>query len=548
MSQFLCVTVRFLQPFSHGRGEDAEPEWPPSPLRLFQALVAAAAARWNERQRIEYAQPALQWLAELGTPVVVAANGEPAPTKYRLYVPDNVGDKVAKSWVGGNSAASIAEYRTEKDVRPVHLNGEAVHYLFPISDPAACEADFKVLQTAARSVTHLGWGVDMVAGNAELLSDTEAAKLVGERWQPTPDGSGTRLRVPIAGTLAKLMDKHEAFLNRLSGDGFRPVPPLTAFATVGYRRDTDSAPRPVVAFELRTPDFERFQPYCPMRRTPAVAGMVRHAVCELAEQMRPFGWTDADINRFVHGHTADGTDRAHGPAADDRFAYLPLPSLEHRGAGAVHVGQLRRVLVVAPPHRPEWATWARVLSGHELTPEEATAPAALRLIDRPAAALGTDPNLRHYLRESCVWSTVTPVVLPGFDDPSGVRKRLSERDPSRAERDANEKKRMLDRLDAEVQKLLIRAFAHAGVPSGLLSAELLERGEAGLEWREVGFRAGVGRSREYRLGSGPVYPRYHVRVRFARAVSGPLAVGNGRYRGLGLFAAEESANKSTFRA
>lgn len=538
MSQFLCVSVRFLQPFSHGRGEDAEPEWPPSPLRLFQALVAAAAARWNERQRIEYAQPALRWLAQLGAPAVVAAKGEPAATKYRLYVPDNVGDKVAKSWSGGNSAASIAEYRTEKDVRPVHLNGEAVHYLFRVPDPAACEADFKILQTAARSVTHLGWGVDMVAGNAELLSDAEAAKLVGERWQPTADGTGTRLRVPTKDTLQALMTKHEAFLNRLSGDGFRPVPPLTAFDTVGYRRDTDTAPRPVVAFELRTPDFERFQPYCPMRRTPAVAGMVRHAVRVLAEQMRPFGWTDADICRYVHGHTPDGTDRARGPEADDRFAYLPLPSLERRGAGGVHVGQLRRVLVVAPSNRPEWATWARVLSGHELTPEEGTAPAALRLIDRHAAALGTEPNLSHYLRESCVWSTVTPVVLPGFDDPSGVRKRLSERDPARAERDPDEKKRMLDRLDAEVRRLLLLAFAHAGVPSGVLSAELLATGEASLEWREVGFRAGVGRSREYRSGAKTGYPRYHVRVQFAHAVSGPLAVGNGRYRGLGLFAAE----------
>ena len=33
-------------------------------------------------------------------------------------------------------------------------------------------------------------------------------------------------------------------------------------------------------------------------------------------------------------------------------------------------------------------------------------------------------------------------------------------------------------------------------------------------------------------------PRYHVRVRFPHPIPGPLAIGAGRYRGLGLFAAE----------
>ncbi|MBM3983608.1 MAG: type I-U CRISPR-associated protein Cas5/Cas6, partial [Planctomycetes bacterium] len=532
MSQFLCASVRFLQPFSHGRGEDAEPEWPPSPLRLFQALVAAAAARWNERMRIEYAQPALQWLAQLGNPVVVAAKGDPAPTKYRLYVPDNVGDRVAKSWASGNSAASIAEYRTEKDVRPVHLNGEAVHYLFPIADVSACGTHFETLRTAARSVTHLGWGVDMVAGNAELLSDEQAAKLEGERWQPTADGSGTRLRVPRAGTLAALINKHTAFLNRLSEDGFRPVPPLTAFDVVGYRRDTDLAERPFAAFELRTPDFERFQPYNPARWTGAVAGMVRNAVATLAGQMRPFGWTDAHINTFVHGHTPDGNDRAHGSGADARFSYLPLPSLERRGDRGTYVGAIRRVLIVAPPQRRDAVVWSRVLSGQELVPLESTdtCPAALRLIDRPAASLQSDANLGPYVGESRVWSTVTPVVLPGYDDPTGIRRRLSVRNPA-PPMNAEDKLRQLTMLNQQTRDLLLRAFAHAGIGPGLLSAELLDRGDAELDWRDVGFRAGLDLARHYHLGTA-TYPRYHVRVRFADPVRGPLAVGTGRYRGL----------------
>src|SRR5262249_58024027 len=123
MPTHLCFTIRFLQPYSHGRGLSGDPEWPPSPLRFFQALVSASAARWNERMRLEYAVPALHWLERQERPTIHAASGFPSDVKYRLYVPDNVADQVAKLWSKGREG-SIADYRTEKDVRPTHLLGE----------------------------------------------------------------------------------------------------------------------------------------------------------------------------------------------------------------------------------------------------------------------------------------------------------------------------------------------------------------------------------------------------------------------------------------
>jgi CRISPR-associated protein Csb2 len=72
MTSFFCVSVTFLDPEFHGRGDSGEPEWPPSPLRLFQALVAAAAARWRVPQFAEYAVPALRWLEALGLPIIMA--------------------------------------------------------------------------------------------------------------------------------------------------------------------------------------------------------------------------------------------------------------------------------------------------------------------------------------------------------------------------------------------------------------------------------------------------------------------------------------------
>lgn len=555
MPSFLCITVRFLQPFSHGRGDGGEPEWPPSPLRLFQALVAASAARWNERMRLSYAKPALEWLAKQPSPTVVAAVGAPSDVKYRLYVPDNVGDKVAKSWRGGNANASVAEHRTEKDVRPTHLIGDAVHYLYAVAegDPQFA-AHRQTLIDAARSITHLGWGIDMVAGNAGEMSEEEVAKLPGERWQPTPDRSGTRLRVPRRDeadtqrdTLHALVAKHTAFLNRLSDDGFKPVPPLTAFEVVGYRRDTDAVSRPVVAFELHRPIAElaelpagrsKFRPFDPVR-TPdfaragahaacgavVVAGLVRHAAAEVAREQ---GWEKDRVESFVCGH---GDGRGGQATTDERLTYLPLPSIEFRGDRGQHVGAIRRVLIAGPPGE-DLARLRQLLNGRELLPAGGTDPVAML-----AVGSTSDKVVAPYLRPSRVWSTVTPVALPGFDDPDGIRRRLSARDGARAML-ASEKSNQLAVLNRRTRDLLLKAFAQAGIGDGLLSEEKLNSGEAELSWRGVAFRAGPDLARRYELGV-PAYPRYHVRVVFRHLVRGPMAVGAGRYRGLGLFAGEE---------
>src|SRR5262249_42603457 len=150
-------------------------------------LAAAASANWNERTQIEQASLALRWLEHQSPPVIVSAAGIASNIKYRLYVPDNVADKVAKSWSGGRDG-DIADFRTEKDVRPTHLLAAlqdpfpAVHYLFPLSD-GTCP-HLETLRTAARAITHVGWGIDMVAGNAEIMSEEDAKQLRGERWVP----------------------------------------------------------------------------------------------------------------------------------------------------------------------------------------------------------------------------------------------------------------------------------------------------------------------------------------------------------------------------
>ena len=523
MPDYLRITVRYLQASSHGRGDGGEPEWPPSPLRLFQALAAASAARWNERMRVDYAAPALQWLEGLARPDILGPEGRASENPYRLYVPDNVADKVAKSLSRGGDD-SIANYRTEKDVRPTHIPEQsALHYLYCLAgaDAAAIERFVPVLRAAASSITHLGWGVDQAVGEAAAISVEEADGLEGHRWRPVAVG-GSPLRVPGAGTLDDLTRRHAEFLGRLDG-GFRPVAPLAGFQVVGYHSATARpaarviAPsRPFVAFEIRRTVAEqfrhggsRFRPFAAIRAH-VVAGMVRHAAAGAAGMsMAPH-----EVDSFVLGH---GPDKQGQSTSDERLMFLPLPSITPQGVEAI-----RRVLVVGPAGF-DLGPLARHLNGAELTEQKSgRALAALALISNDDSTVG------HYVGESQAWSTVTPLVLPGHDDPGGLRLKLRRSEESGSATAASQRG-VLARLDARADRLVRRSLSEAGCAPELAAT-------AEVEYRAAGFRPGVELAGRY--GSSLKYPRFHVRVRFAAGVRGPLSAGAGRYRGLGVFARE----------
>lgn len=523
MPSYFCLTIRFLQSFCHGRGGDGEPEWPPSPLRAFQALVAAAAARWNERMRLEYAVPALQWLETLECSAIIASAGLASDSPYLLYIPNNTADLLVPAWKQGDLGKGVK--REQKPVRPTQLMGDAVSYLFSMPDGECPHVG--VLSAAAQSITHLGWGVDMVVANAAVLSESDVAALAGEKWQRVEDSSATGYRVPVQGTVDNLIRKHEAFLNRLGPEGFKPVPPLSTYRVVGYRRGTDSLRRPVAAFELWKPIAQmanlppgrsKFRPFDTTRQSATVAGMVRHAASEAARQA---GWTHDKINSFVLGHGHGGDGQA---TTNNRLMYLPLPSKTPQ-----RVESVRRVLVVAPSDSEvEIAKVRQTLSGQELFRfGEADAVAMLSVI--PSA----DRNVQWYTRPASVWTTVSPVVLPGYDDPGHLRRRL------RVVMDTDQRRRLLGRLEARIDGLIRKAIRQAG-----FSDELARYAQ--VEWRSTGFLPGVDLASRYAMPDHhKAASRYHVKIAWRDArgrpvrVPGPVVVGGGRFGGLGLFIATD---------
>lgn len=545
MSLYYCLSFRFLDQRFHGRKDGDESEWPPSPLRAFQALVASAAYMGKGKLPVSLVE-SLEWLEHRSTdspPIILASPGLPASIGYRLSVPNNAMDIVAKAWSKGNYSnkgdASPATHRTMKTVCPVHLlEGDAVHYLWFLSEPLDQEARglADTLTQVARSVTALGWGIDMAIGDGAILTGEQVAVLPGERWLPSATTTDSGLRVPIPGTLKDLVIRHRGFMERLEGDKFTPPPPLSVFNKLNYRRAIDPPTRPVAGFSLLKLNASGFQPFNTTRKALTVAGMMRHAAKCAAERSGK-----SEIGAFILGHGESPGNSEHVSVGNRRFAYFPLPSIEARGNGqAPVVGDIRRVmLTVLDEGYEKEIAWARqALSGQVLEQEK-----TLDCIDggkNEIALLSLLPNtdkvVQSYIRSSATWATVTPVVLPGYDDPSHYRRRLKQGT------DAEEQRRLLNCLNKRIDGLIRKAIVQAG-----FSQVLADNAE--VEWRKVGYWRGADMADRYGVPDHlKRFPRYHVKIQWRDeqqrpiGVAGPVCIGGGRFFGLGLFAPQNSSS------
>ena len=539
MPEHLCISVRFLDGTFHGRADYGEPEWPPSPLRLFQALTNAAAAG-NEKIP-DNAVAALHWFEQLPPPEILADQATPT-SGYQLYVPDNIGDLVAKQWSAGkyfdnkNHPIDISSYRAGKRVRPLRLSDSAtVHYLWTLDATADFVKHSKTLLAVVRSVSRLGWGIDLVVADASILNETDTTVLKGQRYFPTDEGADYPLRVPQAGTLDDLENRHKAFLNRVSGDDFTPVPPLAVYDIANYRLENER-PRPLCAvFALRQLDDNGFRPFNTARRGLHVAGMLRH-IANDSDFSRSIGWSEKEIRQMVQGH-GEERGQQHQPVQGARLAFLPLPSIEFRGDEKKVVGSIRRVAVTAFSafDRELFRRFTRQLDGRELKEEDKTGKKT-----NPIALLARQPQpenvgaIKAYFQSAATWATVTPVILPGYDDPRKLRRRMRPGESNNLTADG--KKSLLLKLDKRIEFLLRKAIRQAGFSDAL--AQYAE-----LEWRSTGFWPGTELASRYIVpDQHRRYRRLHVRITWRSPagnsieIPGPICIGGGKFSGFGLFA------------
>lgn len=472
MTRFLLFSIRFLDDCYHGLTDNGEKaEWPPSPFRVFQALVAGNARGSKLPESI---RNALCWLESLKPPDIIAPQAQQGRVLL-TYVLNNTPDKS----------------RAPKTAHPTVLNGDRlVQYAwkFDASQPNATEFA-RTLRGAVRHINALGWGIDLVIGHGEIVEQLPPLIEFRVHYRAAATGffGGLELRVPRRDSLVSLERSYADFLRRCESPGITRLE--SASAIYEPHRYIVGAARPSVALRLVNADGDtvsvRHQLIAPL------VGMIRalanrpHVVASLGQDI---------IDREIKGHPKESTG--------DRVSVLPLPTIRQGPTD----GRIRRIMLTQP-QESDGALCNRLgqlFDGQELAPltDEKRFPSIF--LERIARR---DTVLPYYTGISCGWASVTPVLLPGYDD--------------RKDHHGDHQKRL-----ARAEQLVRKALRQANI--NVLSQVELSR---------VPYWMGSLHARDYcpreKLAH---YPRWHVRLTFDRPFTGPLVIGAGRHCGLGVFA------------
>ena len=491
MPTALIISVRFHDGRYHGRGD-----WPPSPARLFQALVAGAA---QGETLAEEDLRALAWLETLAPPTIAAPPVRPGQG-FRIFVPNNDLDAV------GGDPRRVGEIRAPKPIRPVLFDSAMpLLYAWTFENAAEARAHAQRICAVAERLYQLGRGVDMAWGWAEVVAAKEAQDRLdahgGAVHRPSEAGDGTTLAVPLGGSLDSLVQRHRRTRARFQGRLFAQ-PPKPRFRQVAY----DSPPRQLLFDMVGERSSWRLDRIVPLTE------LVRdRAAARLKGALKG---QDGEIDRVLVGRGATEADKA------QRVRIVPLPSIGHAHADRA----IRRVLVEIPancPLRADDVEWA--FSGLPLrTSEDGVILCELA----PAADRGM---LFHYGLDGApavhLWRTVTPAALPQH----AARRRI---DPARRRAEAkggDERVREETAAAGAAAAAVAQTLRHTGVAA---------RPEAIRVQREP-FEAKGARAEAFAPDTPhdtrfPKERLWHVEVALDTPQRGPLVIGDGRYLGLGL--------------
>lgn len=500
MSKLLVISVRLHEGRYHGAGD-----WPPSPARLFQALIAGAGL--SGPLQPEHVA-ALKWLEECTdfAPPSVAAPSMQKGQSFKNFVPNNDLDAV------GGDPRNIGAIRVNKLIRPRLFDAsQPLLYAWPLPENEETDNRAKVLFELADRVYQFGRGIDMACAWAEVMDQSEWDKRLaaynGTIDRPSGDGEGGRaLPCPTRGSLDSLERRYAAGLKRFEAtsigrtfsQSFRQLPKprfrLVAYDSHPFRR----------LFELREYSPEHPVHAWPLRRTYLLMQTIRDAA--RTRLVKALASREAAIDCWLVGRKADGS---YGGSPQERIRMIPMPSIGHRHADH----QIRRVFVEVPPNCPiaaEDVFWA--FNGLEL-------PETRPLVCLSAA---TDEGMLHHYGldgKARIWRTVTPAALPE----SARRRRIDPKRRAQEAKSASERASEQQRARAAV----LEALRHANIRSHVTEI-CVQREPFEAKGERVEAFSGESRFPKERL--------WHVRVAFAEPAEGPIVIGDGRFAGLGLMA------------
>ena len=487
MPRSLLIAVRLHEGRYHGQedGFNGADGWPPSPGRLFQALIAGAARGGRLPEEDERA---LKWLEGLDPPRIAA----PAIRRGRaikLFVPNNDLDSV------DGDPARVSEIRVGKHWRPCFFDPyEPVLYLWDFESGSA-EA-MRICAIATR-MYQLGRGIDIASASGEVLERYDAEARLDSHPGPIrqPRGAG-ETATPWPGTLDSLVNRYQGKRKRLTtvGTGRKSrqlfsQPPKASFRHTGY----DTPPRRL-HFELRGPEGG-FAPRPLVSAAPFVTGLRDAAAARLQDTLPE---DSALFERLIIGRGAGPADLA------QRIRLIPVPSI-----GAPHTDpSIRRLMVEIPPDCPiriDDLKWA--FAG--IRPCDPSTGEAWSGI---LVSTGGSQMADRFGRPGRVFRSITPVALPGAS-----RRRIEAAGDKAVEERSQEERRAAGAV--------VHAIRHAGIPTP--PSDILVQKEP---FQGRGVRAEL-------FADGSRFSKHalwHLELRFREALSGPLVIGDGRFCGLGL--------------
>lgn len=476
----LILNVTFPFGRFHGR------EFPPSPSRLFQALIAGSHRGVYIRQNAEARDRALEWLENIAPPIIETYKAGMFGADVTNYVPNNDN--------------SFAHNKTAKSMRAFVLGEEGVlRYIWQFPDSGQSKANAEVVCAMARLVTHLGHGQDAVFVRGEIFDDGYATEAPIGAWvvfQPK-EQKGGGWNVPRAGALVAYKKRYETFLK--TGNSHTVNVPLRQVMYV--TDDTLDLGCPYALFEMRDLlDADRlFKGGFDGRDLRQPAGMVRHAVMEFFESVKgkrfKAHYGEELISRKVYGHEPQAEGEQSKPAGHPHLAFVPLPGLYPPQPD----GRIRRILLAgfgfeSETDRELFADIAGNLNGAEIKDNGEPVARLVRVEEGEENWKFLDQFCG---RSSRVWRSVTPIILTGFN-----------------------------RRGRKPEQLLYRALNQIGIDNAAIESVAVYRGPlVPKTFRPMDYRLG-GRLNEN--------PRYHGEVIFKRPVSGCLIIGRGRHAGFGL--------------
>ncbi len=500
MSRALLITVRLHDSRYHGMGDG-----PPSPARLFQALVAGAGLSGPLGMEDD---KAMEWLERRDPPTIaspVMVNGK----SFRNAVPNNDLDTV-----DGN-LQRMAQIRTWKPITPrVFDVGTPLLYAWSFDKDDESDRQAQQICAIAERLYQFGRGVDMAWAWGEVLRQGELearlSNYPGLVHRPSNGGTGKTLACPKPGTLESLKERYAASSQRFRPEGTGSVarhlffqPPKPRFVQVAYE-----SPPSRRLYELRQGTADAPFGAWPLARASRLVGWLRDGGAKRLRDALPD--RSSEIERILVGRKADGADD--GPTSL-RVRIVPLPSIGHYHADQ----QIRRVLIEVPagcPLRADDVYWA--FCGLDIVDTETGEV----LILTPTA---DESMLAHYgvtdgVR-SRAWRTVTPTALPE----QARRRRIDPAHVTAEAKDGAERAAEEARAAAAVLQAVRQADVRTGAEAIRVQREPFEaHGE-----RVEAFAPGTRFAKE-RL--------WHVEIVFSAPVAGPVIIGDGRFLGLGVMA------------